>query len=482
MLELAAFHLLVGAIMMIALLLGLLVLYAIRQHRHNCYVDTNYLQRVTVDCGALFSFFQPHLISMDEVASRGYSSLLLLTQQMIGIQPICDSVLTLWPPSFDCYNILIPNSLNIPEVFLGVPGSVDIKLISLAMYASSRASECAYCTSHCCSFAVRRGVDPAILRNLLTEVGKKKRSNDHGSRSSLSSKESAVIKLAYGLGTVPCSLTAETFHEVKTLFNPSQLEWLVASTALFGMFNKLMDGLNIPLETSTYQETIDIMDTNYTLGRAAAGMIQGESNATKAMRQPPPPTDDWTNIIAIMYQGLRPGGALWFDRQLLHDIPTSARDCGVYLQKRCGCSFLSVLRWIRHDRFRRAVVYVIGRNFVSDNLPLMLKVQVGLHYCEVLGNAVIAGELKEVLTLLEKETQSKDMKDDGIEPLILIKMGKALSYAPSRVTPKLVKDLHSSEHVTPAMIVELVSFLAVLQTLHRIISFQIVLEECHVGS
>ena len=116
-----------------------------------------------------------------------------------------------------------------------------------------------------------------------------------------------MIKLAYGLGTVPCSLTAETCNEVTKLFHPSQLEWLVAATSLFGMFNKLMDGLNIPLETSTYQETIDIMDTNYTLGRAAAGMIEGESTAAKAKRQPPPPTDDWTNIIAIVFHGLRPG-------------------------------------------------------------------------------------------------------------------------------------------------------------------------------
>jgi len=182
-------------LVLLLLLLSTIVLYAIFKHRHNCYVDINYLQkRIKVDRGALFSFFQPHLISMEEISARGHSSLLSLTQHMIGIQPICDSVLTLWPPSFDCYNILLPNSLNFPEVLvLGgvVPGSVvDIKLISLAMYASSRANECAYCTSHCCSFAMRRGVDPTILRNLLTEVSKTRSSNDDGSTStSLSPKE-----------------------------------------------------------------------------------------------------------------------------------------------------------------------------------------------------------------------------------------------------------------------------------------------------
>jgi len=404
---------------------------------------------------------------------------------MIGIQPIADSVMILWPPSFDCYNILLPNSLNFPEVILGVPGSVDIKLISLAMYASSRANGCAYCTSHCCTFAVRRGVDPSILRNLLTEVSNNKKSEedaptteDDPTTTNLSPKESAVIKLAYGLGTVPCSLTAETYNGVTKLFPPSQLEWLVEAASLFGLLNKLTDGLNIPLETSTYQETVDIMDTNYTLGRAAAGMIEGESTAAKAMRQPPPPTDDWTNIIAIMYHGLRPGsGAMWFERKMLRGIPTSAGECAVYLQERCGCSFSSVLHWIQHDRFRRAIVYVIGKNFVSDNLSSKLKVQVGLGYCDILENAVVEGELTEVLAFVEKE-EGTQYFDKSIEPLIL-QVGKALSYAPTRVTPEIVKSLHSAENVTPAMIVELVTFLAVMQTLHRIISFQIIQKECH---
>jgi hypothetical protein len=257
------------------------------------------------------------------------------------------------------------------------------------------------------------------------------------------------------------------------------LEWLVEAASLFGLLNKLTDGLNIPLETSTYQETIDIMDTNYTLGRAAAGMIEGESTAAKAKRQPPPPTDDWTNIIAIMFHGLRPeSGAMWFERKMLRGIPSSAGECGVYLQERCGCSFSSVLHWIQHDRFRRAIVYVIGRNFVSDNLPLKLKVQVGLGYCDILQNAVVEGALKEVLTSVEKERAHHD-KSIEVEALIL-KVGKALSFAPTRVTPEMVKSLHSSENVTPAMIVELVTFLAVLQTLHRITSFQIVQKECRV--
>jgi len=108
-----------------------------------------------------------------------------------------------------------------------------------------------------------------------------------------------------------------------------------------------------------------------------------------------------------------------FERKMFRGIPTSAGECAVYLQERCGCSFSSVLHWIQHDRFRRAIVYVIERNFVSDNLPLKLKLQVGLGYCDMLENAVVEGELKEVLTFVEKDGTQHSDSDKSIEALIL---------------------------------------------------------------
>jgi len=403
---------------------------------------------------------------------------------MIGIQPICDSVLEIWPPALECYAILLPNSLNFPEALLfgavGGDSMVDGELLSLAMYASSRANECSYCTSHCCSFALRRGVDPMILHNLLKEVsaGKSRTNgearNDGESNSisnRLSPQESTVIQLAYGLGTVPCTLTVDTVQEVSVLFSSSQIEWLVAAAALFGMFNKLMDGLNIPLETSTYQETKNVMDSNYTLGNAAAGMISTETLETQNTSKPLPSKDDWTNYVVILYQGLRPGGALALDRQLLQGVPATASDCGSYLHGKCGCAFTSVLEWIQHNRFRRGLVAVITRNFVSDNLPLLLKVQMGLTYCQVLENQILGNMLKEVLSFCEEADQTD--KELGNEACTLVvDMGKALSYTPSRMTPELVHRLHASEEVTPQMVVELVTFLAVCQVLHRVISFQ----------
>ena len=57
-----------------------------------------------------------------------------------------------------------------------------------------------------------------------------------------------TAKLTYGLGTVPCSLNVETVKESNKLFIPAHYEWLIAATAMFGGLNKLIDGLNIPLE------------------------------------------------------------------------------------------------------------------------------------------------------------------------------------------------------------------------------------------
>mmetsp|Transcript_25557 Transcript_25557/g.46999 ORF Transcript_25557/g.46999 Transcript_25557/m.46999 type:complete len:466 (+) Transcript_25557:109-1506(+) len=440
------------------------VFYAVKKHSKPHHVETAYLRSMDVSEGSLFSIFQPHLVPMEVIRSRGYSSVLSIVQHMIGVQPTCDGVLEIWPPAFECYNIIVPNFLNFPEVLFGAPGAVDSKLMSLAMYASSRANECAYCSSHCCSFAVRRGVDPTVLRNLLDEMNNEE-------NSPMSPEESNTAKLAYGLGTVPCSLNVETVKESNKLFTPAQLEWLMAATAVFGALNKLMDGLNIPLELSTYQETVDHLGANYKAG-AASGMLQVEPIA-KMQRKPTPQIDDWTNYVAIIYHGLRPGGAMSLDRKLLQGIPAKITECCAYLNTLCGCSFKSVLESLQHERFRRAITCVISKNFVSDNLSLHLKVRVGLQYCDVLENSILAEELKKVLASAAVAYQDDQNHDNAIASLVL-QVGNALSYAPSRMTPRLVNQIRASDDFTPVMIVELVSFLAILQMLHRIISFHIV--------
>jgi len=95
---------------------------------------------------------------------------------------------------------------------------------------------------------------------------------------------------------------------------------------------------------------------------------------------------------------------------------------------------------------------VISKNFVSGNLRLRLKVRVGLVYCEILGNQVLA--LKRVLVFSQHQNPVGGSEGDDL----ILRIGYALSYA----------------HRPPMMVV--VTFLATLQALHRITLFQIVQE------
>lgn len=440
-------------------LLTVAVVYSVKKHSKPRHVDAESLRSCTVSKDSLFSIFQPHLVDMNEIQKRGYSSVLSIVQHMIGVQPSCDTVLEIWPPCFQCYNIIVPNYLNFPQAIFNVPGSLDTRLTSLAMYASSRANQCAYCTSHSCSFAVRRGVNPNALKNLLEDL--------HSPSKVLTPKEQVVVQLAYGLGTVPVSLTVDIVNKAFKHFSKSELEWLVAATAMFGAFNKLMDGLNIPLEADTYYETVALMDNQYSIGEAAGTMLSKDNKENKL---PPPPVDNWTNYLDILYQGLRPGGALALDAKLLKGVPDTTVACQDHLKNLCGSKFQAVLESLEHARFRRAVTGVISKNMVSANLPLSVKAQAGIQYCKnVLNNLSLANELEQVLRFCCRTTKEAS-------PLVL-RVSKALSYTPSRMHAGLVEEIRESEELTPGAVVELVSFLAAIQMMHRIVSYNIVLQK-----
>src|ERR1043165_8979036 len=91
-----------------------------------------------------------------------YRPLLQLLPLVIGVVPNCDSLLAIWPTGFRSYNLLVPNLLNLPfSVWGWGPPAVPL---GLALYTASWIVRCSYCTAHTCSFALRRGMPPEMLR------------------------------------------------------------------------------------------------------------------------------------------------------------------------------------------------------------------------------------------------------------------------------------------------------------------------------
>jgi hypothetical protein len=445
--------------------IALLVAYAVHKHSKQVYEDVEELKEAAIPDETLFPLFQPHLVPMAEIRKRGgHSAVLSLVQNIIGLIPTCDMVLEIWPPAFECYNLTVPNLLNFPHLLLGMGARKD--LVAIAAYVSSRATGCAYCSSHTCSFAARRGVDPQVLSGILEDVGKESPKEDESA-----AQRQAVVKVSYGLGTVPATLTKEAVEEMERVLSGSDAEWIVAVSATFGSFNKLMDGLGIPLERNSYAETIDILDAKYSLGKAGSML---DATTTKA---PPPPTDDWTLKVACIYHCVRPGGGLALDQKLHEDTPKTSQDCMGYLQRKTGHSF-PVLEQLQHSRVYRAITAILKKNFdetLSAGLSIPRKVRLGIQFANFLENTYLKEELQVIGTKLGAPGGRTNDDEIPLDEELLLRLTKALSYTPNRVSPKLVQDLRDHASVlTAPMLVELVSFLAPLQMLHRIEMYYLV--------
>lgn len=458
--------------------LGCLIYYSIRKHtRKQVHEDLEALLRAKVPDDSLFPLLQPYLVGMEEISNkRGYSSVLNIVQCMIGVQPTCDMALEIWPPAFECYNLTVPNMLNVPQLLLGkaLTGAAPKALVSIAMYVSSRANGCAYCSAHCCSFAARRGVDPQVLKRLLQEVetGGNTSTNSNNKKSGDDERRDlvrqAVVQVAYGLGTVPASLQHQHVTELYHALPASDVEWIVAAAAMFGSFNKLMDGMGIPLEGPTHAETIGIMDPTFDVAKAGAMLPPSQPTA------PSPPVDDWTLTVACLYQVFRPGGALALDTKLHGDTPATAKECMEHSLARTGSSFAPVLAPLKHVRIVRALTAILVKNFdasLSAGLGVRRKVLAGLEFCRVgLQNECLYQQLECVLAAQQPATTSSD--DDSYLTELVLKVAKALCYTPNRVHPELVQEIRGeAEVLTAPMLVELVSLLAALQMLHRIETF-----------
>src|SRR5580704_265440 len=105
----------------------------------------------------LASLLDASAVPVDTLHER-YGALMELVRKLIGVVPNCDPYLEIWPPAFRSYNLMVPNFLNLPFLIWGFGAPKEI--IGLALYVSSRTAECAYCSAHTCSFALRRGQRP----------------------------------------------------------------------------------------------------------------------------------------------------------------------------------------------------------------------------------------------------------------------------------------------------------------------------------
>ncbi len=418
---------------------------------------------------------------------QDYRPMLKLVEQLIGVVPNCDPVLEIWPTGFRTYNLLVPNMLNLPAALVGQGAPKD--LTGLAMYASSRAAECMYCSAHTCSFALRRGTKPEALVGNYTEP-----------------VEAAVARVAEAISRVPADITRADVEEIERYLPPSEIEWIVLSVAMMGFLNKFMDTMGIELEEAAINDVEDLIgptgwkvgkhgwnseeldEIDLTEGRPLRPLPRSRGNgnggADHVAGYLQVPQDSLGTYLRVIRQA---PGAIRKERQWTKGMSGRIAPALLTLEADVGHSF-PILASLQHNRAVRAIATALRDNLDPEltKLGLGAKCLVGLVYARVVDDDVLTAEAVQLTETLAPEIDPRVMAavsrfaTEPSETAVLppgltseqaaaVMLAKVGSPSPSEVNEITVDTAVNA--LTPAQIVETVVWISLQQLLHRLYCF-----------
>lgn len=399
-----------------------------------------------------------------EVLHQRYGPLLGLVHTLLGVFPNCDPYLEIWEPAFRIYNIMVPNFLNLPVAIFGV-GGAPADVVGLGMYVASRTAECPYCSAHSCTFALRRGASLEKMAHALV-----------GREGSFSAGELATVAVARSLARVPSELTATEREDLVRHFGPDRAEWIAMGIVMMGFLNKFMDTIGVELEAPTVAEVSATIGDGWSTGKAGRHL-------DPAARTSPPSADRLRTKLQIL--PMLPT-ALRLDMRWQRGVPGSWPAAGEFLRERTGHDF-PVLSRIRHGRVIKSIASMLRESLdpATTVVGLNVKVLAGVIYAETVadstlradmralaaGNGVAETQLDEAAQFaLEREAPAPEADLTTRAALLL---ARAASPSPAEIDSGVVEACRRGG-LSAAAIVELVTWLAVLQMLHRLSSYVIV--------
>ncbi len=389
-----------------------------------------------------------------------YGPLLELVRVIIGVVPNCDRYLEIWPPAFRTYNLLVPNLLNLPFTILGF-GSAPKEIVGMGMYVASRAAECPYCSAHTCSFALRRGASPEKMAQAL--VG----------GSTFTPEELATVAVARSLARIPCELIDPERQALIYSVGAVAAEWIVLGVVVMGFLNKFMDAISVELEASAAAEVVSTMGANFSLGKA------GRALDAARLEAPPQPDSLFKKLSTLRYVP----AALRLDRQWQRGTPDTWPAVGDYLLEKTGHDF-PVLSRLRNRRAIRAIASALVTNLDATTtlIGLEMKVLAGVIFAIVIKDEALATELRQLgarhgvsndeCTSAAEFAADAELEPPASEPKVRAAwyLARAVSPSPAAVTHDVVQVCRDSG-LSAAAIVELVTWVSVLQMLHRVSAF-----------
>lgn len=390
-----------------------------------------------------------------EELHRRYGPLLNLVNVLIGVVPYCDRYLEIWRPGFRTYNLMVPAFLDLPASLFGRSAPKDV--VGLGMYTSSRAASCAYCSAHCCSYALRRGAGPEAVTG-----------------ESRTPAEAAVVAVAEALSTDPHHYRPELGDELHRHFSADHAEWIVMAVAMMGFLNKFMDALGVELEPEAVSDVSSLIGpTGWSVGQH--GWAGGTGWEGQAGRWTTPPRDSVRTMLRVVRNA---PGAIRLEKQWTEGLPNETVDVQALLAETYGYD-AEILSHLRHAKPRRAVSAMLRHNLDPEQteLGIGLKALVGLVYADYVGNThlieranslaehhgVDDASIKAAIGFFPGRAAADGLDDRTVAALSL---ARVMSPSPAMVDTETVELAKSA--LTSAEIIEVAVWISVSQLLHRL--------------
>lgn len=392
---------------------------------------------------------------------KRYKPVLELVKILIGVIPNCDGYLEIWPPAFRSYNIMVPNLLNLPFGVFGLGGAPK-DLVGLSLYVSSLSADCPYCTAHTCSYAMRRGTSPEKLAKSLL------------GGEDFTEQELATISIARSLSTIPSQITDAEREALASAFKPKDAEWIVMGAVNMGFLNKFMDALSVELEPSTMAETAAIMGHSWSPGKAGIDLKDPTA------RTRPPKSDSLMTKLSVLKYAPK---AIKMDKEWQKGVPDSYPEIGQFLLEKTGYSF-PVLSRVLNKRVPRAIAAMLIENLDSNTTVIGLKTKIlsGIIFAHRIFSPELIDIMKVIglhfgLTNEEFEKSIQFTLDDNVDQVsddskvkASMLLVKAAAPSPAEITEDVVSICRDSK-LSPPQIVELITWISILQMLYRLKSY-----------
>ncbi|MEM9132354.1 MAG: hypothetical protein AAF962_04980 [Actinomycetota bacterium] len=388
-------------------------------------------------------------VEFEELHQR-YGPVLNLVNVLIGVVPNCDPYLEIWPAGFRTYNLMVPNFLNLPPMLFGRGAPKDI--VGLAMYTSSRAASCAYCSAHTCSFALRRGSSAdAVTGAKRTDV------------------EQAAVDISEALSFIPHYYTPEYKKRLVAELGPSDAEWVVMGVAMMGFLNKFMDAMGIELEAESVGDVADLIEpTGWSVGQ------HGWAGVERADGSTPPPTDTLGTFIRV---GRNARGAIKLEKTWMEGIPKQQAAIRSHVADIYGYDE-PLITAMAHAKPARALGAMLRHNLdpSQSELGVDKKALAGLVFAVAAGNERLVAAQRTLAeqhgaTTAEVEAAASpdlDLAAAGLDDATAAVLTAARAIAPSPAAVDAPVIGLVADQLSSAQTVELAVWVSVCQLIHRL--------------